>query len=64
MTTTAYIENRKWKIVWFDLTIVYCLFSSFAVPVFAVFEDAGTGARGLTACVAGADDRDVARILH
>ena len=60
MTTTAYIENRKWKIVWFDLTIVYCLFSSFAVPVFAVFEDAGTGARATAlggAYTALGDDR-------
>jgi hypothetical protein len=46
MTTTAYIVNRKWKIAGFGLTILYGLLTLFAVPVYAAFEDKGTGARG------------------
>jgi hypothetical protein len=43
MNSTAYIVNRKWEIALF--TIFYFLLTQLAVPVFAAFEDVGTGAR-------------------
>ncbi len=47
MTAKANIVNGKWSIVQaLALPIFYSLFTLFAVPVHAAFEDKGTGARG------------------
>jgi nucleoid-associated protein YgaU len=43
MMNMAYIVNQKSKMALF--TIFYSLFTLFAVPAFAAFEDTGTGAR-------------------